>query len=257
MEKIKGQVEAYIPRLYKVIITMGSFIKSFKALLSIRNVILVYIFYMLVFLIVMYVKNDDLTVGICFSESCLAKLSDKYENFISLTQWLVTTMAIIIAARSLKLSQASFEQSKANNQFNNHISNKKFFSENVIAEIKESSYISRATVDVNKFYHFMFPLSSQGSFDLHDKYEKSLLLLKKYLIQTSNNAKKATAFDFKKHQAKVAKILKDFGIDLVYLPRRDFNLVEQEIFQLIDSVTILMTSFDKKYLLSEVDIHYR
>ncbi|QPG05734.1 hypothetical protein IT774_00080 [Salinimonas marina] len=184
-------------------------------------------------------------------------LNGDFSNIITLTQWVITTSAIAIAAVSLKLSQASFEQSKKNNQFNNHISNKKFFSDHIIRELESLSYVSRSTVDINKYYHFMFPKSADGIFDLNENYENSLLAIRKYLIQTSNQAKKPGAFNYKKHQAKIASSLKDFGFDLVRLSRRDFNLVEEEIFKLVDSVTMLMTSYQKSHMLTEIDIHYR
>lgn len=257
MGNFKKRIEGNLPWLQKMSNKVKELLDWFARFLTLKNFIVAYITYMALFLLVTYIKSDDLVIGICFSESCLSSLSEKYSTFISLTEGIVTTLAIVIAARSLKLSQDSFQQAKANNEFNNHIANKKFFNEFIDKEIKESSYISRSSVDINKYYHFMFPLSSQGNFTLNKKYEDTLLLLKRYLIQTSNASKKATAFDFKKHQVKVAKILKDFGFDLVNLPRRDFNLVESEVFKLIDAVTILMTSFEKKHLLCEVDIHYR
>ncbi len=216
-----------------------------------------YILYFFVFLLVEIFYTERLSFGICLTEECLQSVKSTIPNFIELNKWVVTTTAIVFAAISLRLSYKSFEVSRKNSIFNNHIANKRFFSEHVLMELERCNYLNQDSVNINTFYSFVFPESSNGSCLPSDKYGELLLNVRGYLITTSKRQKTKRDFDYRAHQKSIANKLKPLGFEFNSLPKADFYLVEKDVFKLIDSLTKLITSYDRKYFLEEVDIHYR
>lgn len=221
------------------------------------SLVSIYFLYCITFVLVEIFYTKKLSFGLCFSESCLETLAATIPNFLELNKWIVTTSAIVIAARSLALSYKSFEVSRKNSIFNNHMSNKRFFSEHVNIELSRCSYLTSESIDINTFYSFIFPDSSNGSYIPSEEYASALLDLRSYLIRTSNRQKAKEHFNYRAHQATISNKLKPLGFEINSLPKKDFYLIESDLFKLIDSMTKLVTTYGKKYYLNEVDIHYR
>lgn len=192
----------------------------------------------------------------CLSEACLDRAYQHFPNLIGLNAWLLTTSAVIVAVLSLRVNVSNLKTNRKTSLFNNHIGNFKFFSEHIMRYISTRSHVNSKDVDISYLYYLMFPESTSGFYDVSKEYSNIVSRIRKYLITTSNSSKNSGPFDYRTHQNRMIKELGSLGISVVNMHKKDFFLVERELFDLIDSVTKTFTGLSNKHYLTTVDIHY-
>lgn len=245
----------------KVKIAWKTFSEFIKARSFFINLVSLFcLLYMVFFLFVILHKvatSENISYLPCFTEDCLKTFVALFPNLIALTEWFLSALAVILAAFGLMVSWKSFQESKKNSVFNNHISNLRYFEDFLQKQLNIRKCIDPKSLDVYKFYNFIFPESINGFFSTSEQYASTTRTLKIFLINQSNGAKRSKSFDCRNHQSKLIKQFEKFGITLISLDKADFFKVEDEVISLIDSVTKTFTSLSMQHYLTSVDRHYK
>lgn len=218
---------------------------------------LLYLFFFLFVIVHKVTITENVSYIPCLTEDCLKTFVSLFPNLLALTDWFLSALAVILAAFGLVVSWKSFNESKKNSVFNNHISNLRYFEDFLQKQLNLRRCIDPKSFDIYKFYKFIFPESINGVFSTSEQYASATRSLKMYLINQSNGAKRSKSFDYRNHQSKLIKQFEKFGITLISLDKADFFKVEDEVISLIDSVTKTFTALSMQYYLTSVDRHYK
>lgn len=220
----------------------------------------------LIFLIIIayeFYTRNNIEFSFCVTEKCLGVVLEEFPNLISFYIGYLKFVPLLIASASLYVASSNYKLSVKNSSITNHINNFKLFSDFISEKLAQKRYINSADVDVHYLYSLIFPDSKLGDISASEEYLKEVKRIRMYLIKASSLGKKSgrsTSFNYEEHQRKMIKLFNALGFSVDKNHRNDFYFVEDDIFELIDKITLLFAnkSFrNPEFLLEKINRHYR
>jgi hypothetical protein len=186
---------------------------------------------------------------LCFSNACVAFWIKN--NGAALSVLALTGSAIIgvVTIGGIVVALFNYKNSVHSSAITNHLSHLTIFMDYVRAETSRRSRLSPSEVEPLKWYNLIYKQSLAGRFTTSVEYVSFLTKICN-LIESSNkkycSANKDSRYSYKNNQTEMISILFEAGIYLERLPRINFNEVEVQVLNLIESVN---KSFCKNELL--------
>lgn len=196
------------------------------------------IFFALLVFVVTGVSEGYFSLELCFSSRCVEGVIAKYKSSILIMN---STLDLLIGAATIGgivVALMSYLNNAGTSALSNHIANFSIFQNYISNEILRRDRISSASIDILHWYNAIFYNSRRGVMTIAPGYIGLVAQLNDEIKLSNSQAATGVdgGFRYKPHQERLIKILKRFGIQLLYLPRNDFYEVEAQIFSLISCV---------------------
>lgn len=198
--------------------------------------------------------SNKLSLSPCFTEDCLAFLSQEYPTKLDFLEvWLKLALSGF-ALFGIYIAYQQLRNDIESNKFNNEIRSNEFFHNMLTSYLNDSSNLKLDQVQLSFLYR-----SLNANKD-SEKFENIYLNLRKYLIKTSNKAKangKGTVkLVFIDHRKRVINYAKKIGVNLPATNKSDFYFIEEDFLNLLDYIAL---TFIKSNLprMKDIDIYYR
>lgn len=179
---------------------------------------------------------------ICLRSNCVAYAKETFAGSIALLNFTGQITMLIATVGGILIALFSFFHTSRVSAFGNHVSHISIFSAYLVYEVSKRDRISPESVDIYGLYALMFSKSRGGSMELSREYIDRFRELAS-VIDESNmvyRSKGAGTFNLRVHQAKLKKALASLKIKCEITHHRvDFMEIEAQIFDLIDSISVV------------------
>ncbi|TMO04314.1 hypothetical protein CWB60_16790 [Pseudoalteromonas sp. S327] len=212
-------------------------LKSKFLLFSLIPIITSFVIAILFYIATMSKKSIS-SLDICFSNSCV-------QNFVSIFSASLKTIEIgasisigVTTVYGIFIALENYLSHQKTAKFSNHLANYQLFKGFVITEVGNTHRLSPKAINTFKLYNLIFPSSREGELEPSNKYRNFLCELNS--IISDSNAKitdlKSGEFKYKPHQKNIKELLLKAGIEIEFLPRRDFYDIESDVLKIIDRI---------------------
>lgn len=177
----------------------------------------------------------------CLTSQCVDFWLKKNESVILVLS--VTGSAIIglVTIGGIIVALLSYKNAVSYATVSNHLSHLNIFMAYVLSETARRSLLCRSDVESLKWYNFIYSESATGRFNISPQYCDFICRLNRQISDSNSKYISASKiqgdnYRYKDHQKQMILILKEVGVYLEGLPRMDFNEVEAQVLDLIDTV---------------------
>lgn len=192
------------------------------------------------FFIAIGIEKGLFNEQICYSYSCIRKFIIGYMpvySFMSdILKFIAGLIAILVAFTAVKTYQLSVK----NNVLSNHIAHFDMFKSYLNEELDKLPRIDKRSIDVFRFFVFIFPASAKGDFIPSDQYVQFINKINQIIKNLENkySSEKSAVFNpFKDHQSELKEVLMQCGLDIALKPNQtDFFRVEFDVYELLRKV---------------------
>jgi hypothetical protein len=195
-------------------------------------------FIVFVFVFVSSGLNEGFSREFCFSNDCYLEFFEIYKAAFLLGE--VMTKLVLGGATigGILIALFSYVNTQKVNALSNHLSHLAVFQEYMSSEIEKRPLVSGSSVDVLRWYNYIFSESRYGVTDVSDEYQKFIKSLNREIKASNLQASHAEggSFRYVPHQTRVIEVLSQVGICIDRAPRNHFFETEQEVFSLIRSI---------------------
>ncbi|WP_100638356.1 retron Ec48 family effector membrane protein [Marinobacter salexigens] len=191
----------------------------------------------------------------CLASQCVLNFEKTFSGTIKIMQFGAAVAWIFVFVSGVYIALKNYLTSVRSTALSGHISHLSMFKEYLEGEVVKFGMLKLKEIDVYKWYGFAFPNSSKGDISVSKKYLYAVSEILSVIEETNLSIKSPKGgYGYRKHQDRVKRALAPFGIDMPYLPKNNFNDVEIQIFNLIDSVNHTFT--DLSDVISDCDRDY-
>lgn len=183
-------------------------------------------------------KKNVNGLDICFSNSCVQNFASIFSSSFKVLEIGASVSLGITTVYGIYIALQNYISHQETTKFSNHLANYQLFKSFVSTEVENTHRLSAKAINTFKFYNLIFPKSREGILTPSESYKYFLYELDS-VINNSNTKiidLKLGEFKYKPHQQNIKILLCKAGIEVEYLPRRDFYEIESDVFKLIDRV---------------------
>lgn len=192
----------------------------------------------------------------CLSSSCIEFWSES--NKASLDVLAVTgALAIgLVTVGGILIALLNYQNSVHFSSVSNHLSHLSIFSNYVKNEASRRSLLSSLNVESLKWYNLAYSDSMSGNLEISGAYIGFIDRLNTQ-VEKSNSLYQNTStnlderYKYTAHQSELISLLQEIGIYLERKPRIDFNLIEDQALDLLQTVNF---SFCRNKLIPAVKL---
>lgn len=213
-----------------------------KAMLIISaTIICVSVIFTIAVMFSTYYDQQLSVMDFCLSDRCVDLWIKKNHSALSILSRAGTITVGVFTLWGIAIALLSYQNSVYSSGISNHLAHISLFSSYVEGEVDRKSRLSASSFEPLKWYNMIYPYSSEGRFSPSEEYVGFISSVNES-IERSNGlysglkSKANSDYRYKIHQAEMIAHLDVLGIYLEHLPRVDFNEVETQVFELIDSV---------------------
>lgn len=220
------------------------------ALMSAGLMLLAVVSAVIVFFATLY-TGDLAERDVCFASKCVEFWIKENSAVFGVLSGAGTVVTGLVTIGGILIALKSYQSSVRASAITNHLSHLTLFIAYVSSEIKRRSRIADAEVEALKWYNLIYDESMLGKLSVSGQYASFIDKLNSQ-IESSNclyASAEGDGYRYKDHQEKMILILCDVGIYLERLPRIDFNEVETQILDLLETINM---SFCRAGVISKV-----
>lgn len=175
---------------------------------------------------------------LCFTNECVSYFLGEIESSITLANLTLTALVAIATIGGIITALLSYLNNSNTSALSNHIAHFSIFHSYINSEIGKLDMVSTDSVDILALYNFIFSNSKRGRTDVSKPYISFVKQLNREVDLSNNRSTngKEGSFRYREHQGRVIKSLKDAGINMERLPRKDFFEAEGQVFSLLEKV---------------------
>jgi hypothetical protein len=189
-------------------------------------------------------KGEQLwNLDFCLTSKCVDYWAEVNASALNVLSIAGGAIIGVVTIGGIVVALLSYRNSVNYSSVSNHLSHLNLFISYVSSETGRRSLLSRSSIESLKWYNLIYPYSATGSFEVSQEYVCFILNLNN--LVNGSNAKYATpdpdpsqGYRYKEHQKEMIFLLKNIGVYLESLPRIDFNEVETQVFDLIETVNM-------------------
>jgi len=177
---------------------------------------------------------------ICFSVECVHEAKKAFGPVYDVLASSLTGVVAIVTVLAAFTAVNTYQLSVKSNILGNHIAHFDMFRSYIEGELPKLPRLDKKSIDVYKFFGFIFPESRDGNFVPCDAYAQFIEEIGGVIrISGEKYSGKNTEvfYSFKEHQNRVRFLIAKCGIDLAIKPSQtDFFKVEREVYELLRRV---------------------
>ena len=205
-----------------------------------------FVYFLLVITVInQFLTDPNLNWSFCFSNKCLAVVSNDFEYKLLIFKELTIFLALSLTAIGVRTGLQTYKLSLENSILSNHNSNLKIFIDFCNYEVVKYKLLDASKINYYELYNVFYPNSRKGEFYTFEKLLSTIFRLKngiaesnvEYLEQEVNKS-----FKYKNHQSRTIKLVANFGFDIDFRSRVDFYEIESQIYEFIDSLVLNFSS---------------
>jgi hypothetical protein len=183
------------------------------------------------------IENSLSYSDLCFSSKCFNDFEVMYSGAILVLKFCVSLVWIYVLVSGVYIALKNYLMSVRTSALSSHVSHITMFKNYVEDEVGRIDGLRNKKINVFVWYQLAFPLSPSGDVSISEEYDKTINIINSAVNDTNESMTSPKGrYSYKIHQDRMIKAVKPLGISLDRLPRNDFYRVEEEIFELIDSV---------------------
>lgn len=174
----------------------------------------------------------------CFSNECYLDFYNGFEAAFLLGASLIKFILGLATVGGILVALLSYVSTQDANALSNHLSHFSVFQNYVKSEIDRRPLVSLSSVDILKWYNFIFSESRSGVTTVSDEYVDFVKSLNKKIYYSNRQALYAEngSFRYVPHQSRIIEALSPIGINIDRAPRNHFFEAEQDMFSVIRAV---------------------
>ncbi|MGK0393924.1 MAG: hypothetical protein ACJA0B_002107 [Alcanivorax borkumensis] len=175
---------------------------------------------------------------ICFSNKCYLEFYDGFEAALLLGNFLIKLILGLATVGGIFIALLTYVSIQGANALSNHLSHFSVFQDYVKSEIDRRPLVSLSSVDILKWYNFIFSDSRSGVTTVSDEYVFFVKSLNEKISYSNRQALYAEdgSFKYVPHQTRIIEALYPIGINIDRAPRNHFFEAEQEMFSVLSAV---------------------
>lgn len=177
----------------------------------------------------------------CLASSCIDFWLEKNSAALSVLSVTGTIVIGAVTIGGISIALLSYQNSVNYSTVSNHLSHLNIFMAYVASESARRSRLCKSDIESLKWYNLIYSESASGKLTVSAEY--CHFIDKLNAIISDSNQKYVNVspvasenYRYKEHQKLMILALKDLGIYLEGLPRIDFNEVEGQVVNLIETV---------------------
>jgi hypothetical protein len=199
-------------------------------------------------------KNQELKHSdFCMQSLCIENFEKIFSGSIKIFRsgmYITTALTIILTSYiALKNYKISVQMSS----LSSYVGHSNLFKDFLESEIEKRNQLKLSNVNIHYWYRHMFPNAKNGELATSEEYKITIKGITSSIIKTNNSINTPKGgYGYRKHQDRMVLAFKKLGIKIGPLPKNDFNLIETQIFDLIDTVNLTFTDIRE-----EISAHKR
>ncbi|MEH6672042.1 retron Ec48 family effector membrane protein [Halopseudomonas sp.] len=196
---------------------------------------------------------------VCLTSSCVSYWIEINSSALSILSITGKVLIGFVTAGTIVVALLSYQNSAQSSALANHLSHLNIFMEYVKNETSRRSRLSISEIESLKWYNLIYSNSISGSILVSPAYHDFMNRLNNQ-VRSSNEKYLNSSHDQKNkynhnvHQKEVIELLAEIGFYIERAPRIDFNEVEVQLFELINTINIsfcrvgaVPTILDRRY----------
>lgn len=174
----------------------------------------------------------------CLSNSCVSYFFKQTGSVFLILSATGGVIVGLITFGGILIALSNYQNLVKTSTLTNHLSHMSIFSDYVYSETDKRPRLTKASIDVLKWYNYIYSDSRFGRLEVSPRYIEFIASINNG-INTSNNlyiGPSLDKYEYKFHQGLMIDRMLNIGITLHRLPRLDFNEVEDQVLDLIYTI---------------------
>ncbi|QXI42385.1 retron Ec48 family effector membrane protein [Pseudomonas wayambapalatensis] len=215
------------------------------------------VFFSFIFFFVTLFSRGLFGMPLCFSSGCVDFWIKENSAVFSVLSAAGAVVTGLVTIGGILIALKSYQSSVKASAITNHLSHLSLFISYVSSEIKRRSRIADSEVESLRWYNLVYAKSISGVLTVSNEYAEFVTRLN-CQIERSNSlyaSAEGVGYRYKEHQTAMIVIFSDIGIYLERLPRIDFNEVESQVLDLVQTINLSFCRDGKVSKISERNYH--
>ncbi|WP_462163612.1 retron Ec48 family effector membrane protein [Pseudoalteromonas xiamenensis] len=192
----------------------------------------------IVFYIATFRSNNVGNMDFCLSNTCAQNFASIFASSIKALEIGFSVSLGVATVYGIYIALHSYISNQETAKFSNHLAHYQLFKGFLSTEASNTLRLSPKAINSFKFYNLIFPESREGILTPSESYINFLDQLDAVVKDSNSKVVNLSqgSFKYKPHQQKVKELLATVGIEIEFLPRRDFYELEGDVFKLVGRV---------------------